>query len=1015
VITPRQTRLVRVPDLAAFRAVLCEAVAGLDPLSADETFLIVPTRAAGEQLRRTIEDRLLAPERPPIAWPRVGTRADWYRELAARASPPPDMLSPFDREVLFGRAAREAAEGGMVPPFGLRPALVAEMVALYDQVRRQARTTADFDRNLRAELEAASEADRGAAALLAQTAFLSAVFRGYEVQLTASGARDEHLLRETLTGSPSERPLARVIVAVADRVADPDGLWPVDLTLLSTLPDLQRIDVVATEGLLASGWIERLHSALPGIEDSVPGVAGVPGVPGVPRGHHAAQEGQAPVLEVPALDGPPVFVSRDREEELCEVARRVKADRRACDGTPLHRRALVVRRPLPYLYLARTVFGGAGIPFEAVDTLPLAAEPYAAALDLVLEFVISGFARQASVALLRSPHFDFGAAGPAPSASAVEALDRALADARYLGGLDRLFALVESWRALDDVAGSREERRRREAVPAAALVHGLATELAPLADQRAVPAQVALLGAFLDRYDRAPAPAADPERQRRVRQAIRGALDAIARAHVRHDAGRTASVEELSFLIRRWLGAQTFAIRTGARGLQILDTQAAAFADLDDVQLMGLVEGEWPERPRRSVFYPPFLLALVEPSRAAGDPTRRENDTMRAARAAFHDLLRLARTRVRVSTFSLESDAIVEPSPFVDDLAASGLSRSVGRAATGVRVFTDEALALEPPVLDRLPEAAAAWARLRLARREGGEGRHRGEAGAWRLPRVSVGRVDRYLGCPFQFFSTEVLRLEEEPEDEDAPPPWERGRFLHALFEAFFSEWQARGRGPIAADCLAEARRLFVEVGERALATLSDVDASLERLRLFGSAAGAGIVDRVLSIEADRADPIERRLIEYRLDDVFTFRRSSGETGSVPLRAKVDRVDLLADGTFRVIDYKSRVVPDFKHSVQLQIYTSAVAQQLRQGAERARAPREAFYLSFEGDTPVKALRAGRDRSLDDVIAAAEDCLLQALDDIREGHFPPRPNPRSRCNTCPFETVCRRAYVEAADE
>ena len=43
------------------------------------------------------------------------------------------------------------------------------MLALYDHVRRQARTVEDFDRNLRAELEPAVDTDRGAAQLLRQT------------------------------------------------------------------------------------------------------------------------------------------------------------------------------------------------------------------------------------------------------------------------------------------------------------------------------------------------------------------------------------------------------------------------------------------------------------------------------------------------------------------------------------------------------------------------------------------------------------------------------------------------------------------------------------------------------------------------------------------------------------------------------------------------------------------------------------------------------------------------------
>ena len=84
------------------------------------------------------------------------------------------------------------------------------------------------------------------------------------------------------------------------------------------------------------------------------------------------------------------------------MARRIKADRRRGGRTPLDRIGLVVARPLPYLYLAREVFSGAGIPYEALDTLPLAAEPYAAAVDIVLEAVSANFTRRSMMALLRS-------------------------------------------------------------------------------------------------------------------------------------------------------------------------------------------------------------------------------------------------------------------------------------------------------------------------------------------------------------------------------------------------------------------------------------------------------------------------------------------------------------------------------------------------------------------------------------------------------------------------------------
>ena len=65
----------------------------------------------------------------------------------------------------------------------------------------------------------------------------------------------------------------------------------------------------------------------------------------------------------------------------------------------------------------------------------------AAALDLVLEFVASSFTRDALIALLRSPHFEFGDGAPIPR-RAVSALDRALSDARYLGELEQLAQLA---------------------------------------------------------------------------------------------------------------------------------------------------------------------------------------------------------------------------------------------------------------------------------------------------------------------------------------------------------------------------------------------------------------------------------------------------------------------------------------------------------------------------------------------------------------------------------------------
>lgn len=1028
-ITPRRTRLLRAPDLSGFRSHLVALAAGLDAAAAADTFVLVPTRAAAEQLRRTLAARGVpgAVDRPPFdsresgvagftfaqdRLPQIGTRRDLYDLLASRLDRCPRLLSPFEREALLGAAARDAEESGVTPPFHVRPALVAEMIGLYDQIRRLHRTVDDFDRLLCGELEPAAESDRGAAQLLDQTRFLVAAFRAYEARVTAGGGADEHGLRLDLMTTPAPRPVQHVAVAVGDRLSDPEGLWPADVALLTSIPGLERIEILATDGVLAAGYLDRLRLAFVGIEEAEAGSngAGRPPVLVVPPAVALRPGGDD--RSPPPRSGQVVFSYRDREEELEGVARRLKADRRAGRHVRLDRTALVVSRALPYLYVARDVFAGAGVPFQALDTLPLAAEPYAAALDLVIEFVATGFTRRAMTALLRSPHFQFQV-----DRASISALDTALVGLRFLGGLDRLITITGEWHAASGLrepqavpslsrdakeGGGREHRRQQAALPAATVAIELATVLAPLAGNRPLLDHLELLLSFLDRYERA----SDDERRQRARAGVLAAITGLADGYKRHDPGAAGTVHDLSAAIRRWLGAQTFAIRSGEGGLQIVDAQAARFGEFDDVQLMGLVEGEWPERPRRSVFYPQALLAQLEPSRPDRVAIHEERDLLRAARASFRDLTMLARSRTRISTFALEADAVVEPSVFVEDAAGFGLVTEAAMGHDDARVFVYEALqGPEPPKGVSLSALTERWATARRSRGNSDPTRFLGQAGEWTLPRVSVSRLERYLKCPFQFYVANVLQIEEERDDEDTRSPLERGRFLHELFETFFHEWQARGHSRITPETIDDAEALFVEVCGPALASLAPSEAALERARLFGSAVSPGIASRVFAMEAERGANIEERLMEYELDGEFTFTGAGGAARTVPLKAKIDRVDVLSDGTFRLIDYKTKYVPDVKTALQLPIYSACVRTRLSRERGREVSASEAIYLSFEGKRGVVALER-KGASIAQLVIEAEHRLVGALNDIARGDFPARPETRSLCTMCAFVTICR---------
>ena len=257
-----------------------------------------------------------------------------------------------------------------------------------------------------------------------------------------------------------------------------------------------------------------------------------------------------------------------------------------------------------------------------------------------------------------------------------------------------------------------------------------------------------------------------------------------------------------------------------------------------------------------------------------------------------------------------------------------------------------------------------------------------------------------------------MLRLEEAPEDDDSRTPLQRGLFLHELFERVFAAWQAAGHGAITADTLDEAHRVFAEVAEAALASLSPGEAAIERLRLFGTAGAPGIARRVLAMEVERGGTVVERLLEYPLDGAFTFRDPDGRTRELTLRGKVDRIDLMADGTFHLIDYKTRAVPDPRRALQLPIYSLCVTRQLDGYRGRRWQLGEASYLSYEGPAAVVPLTRKPDE-LEARLAEAQRQLFNALDGIAAGHFPPQPAERSLCTTCAFAAVCRKDYVEPA--
>jgi hypothetical protein len=95
--------------------------------------------------------------------------------------------------------------------------------------------------------------------------------------------------------------------------------------------------------------------------------------------------------------------------------------------------------------------------------------------------------------------------------------------------------------------------------------------------------------------------------------------------------------------------------------------------------------------------------------------------------------------------------------------------------------------------------------------------------------------------------------------------------------------------------------------------------------------------------------------------------------------------------------------------LQLPIYGLCAEQRLQAHNGRTWTLGEAAYIAFRGPKRVHPLFTARaDR--DEVLNAAQEKLIGAVDGIERGEFPPTPADVFFCGFCSFAAVCRKDYV-----
>jgi hypothetical protein len=207
-----------------------------------------------------------------------------------------------------------------------------------------------------------------------------------------------------------------------------------------------------------------------------------------------------------------------------------------------------------------------------------------------------------------------------------------------------------------------------------------------------------------------------------------------------------------------------------------------------------------------------------------------------------------------------------------------------------------------------------------------------------------------------------------------------------------------------------EAQALFAVVADALLERLPEADRAVERLRIVGSVVASGVADRVFELEAATTETVVARRLEVPIEGPFIFPVRGGLASRIiDIKGKADRVDVLGDGSLRVIDYKLGRMPDLAASVQVAVYGHCVRQVLEAEDGRTHPVSAAMYLAFGEDRRIDGRFPGTPQEVAVGVEARAGVFADVIERIEQGEFPPQPIKATECQWCGFAGVCRKEH------
>jgi hypothetical protein len=363
-----------------------------------------------------------------------------------------------------------------------------------------------------------------------------------------------------------------------------------------------------------------------------------------------------------------------------------------------------------------------------------------------------------------------------------------------------------------------------------------------------------------------------------------------------------------------------------------------------------------------------------------------------------------------------------------DVLACSTTARCVDARDVWLDTLTDGALLLDGealvrgcfPSLDAGIRAAAVARSSTLSPHTGLVRAAAGVLGPRARPDrpVSPSSLETLAKCPLAWFYDYGLDLHAPDDPAYDPDAWlnamQRGDLLHEVFETFTRQFADKFAGQDAR--LRDALRS--ELADAAMATIVD-EAIARWVSLVpqpGDVVFAGEVEELKSAAASFLE-MERQALRdgddgqwrYFEDDFGSAARKGNykltDGTSFRVRGRVDRIDALHDGSWRVIDYKSGGASYFRKTPRLgpfnggrrlqpAIYSSVVADLLQGDVMRF----EYRFPTANGQNEIVVYTAAE-------LTAAHPIVTQLLEHTRDGTFIPTTDDAD-CKYCEARAICR---------